>query len=241
MVFRLARAAPRCLCVLARASRGLLLCAALLAAAEVPVRADCAAVGDTPICHGLRESELIFLADVVGVQDATAAGMRVADVRFRVLERFKGVLTADVTLRFDATQAERFTFVPGQRLLVYASRSQGRWHSGCTRTRAVSEDDPEIDILRGLTTTRPGGPLSGVVMSTTDAEQRLLLGVRVSLLGNGVDQQVTTGPDGVFQFGWVAPGTYSLVVAGPRGAEERRTVVVERRSACVGAGVIQLR
>jgi hypothetical protein len=217
----------------------------ILPLVDVPLRADCAAVGDTPICYGFGESELIFLADVVDVQDATAGGTRVADVRFRVVDRFKGVVAPDATLRFDATQAERFTFVAGQRLIVYASRSQGRWHSGCTRTRVVGDDDPEIDILRGLTTGRPGGPLSGIVMSTTDTGQRLLLGVRVSLRGGvsdgGVNRQATTGPDGVFQFDWVAPGTYSLVVAGANGAEERRTVVVERRSACVGAGVIQLR
>jgi hypothetical protein len=216
-----------------------------LAATDAPLRADCAVAGDTPICHGLGESELIFLADVVAAEDATAGGMRVADVRFRVLERFKGVVPPDATLRFDATQAEHFTFVPGQRLLVYASRSQGRWHSGCTRTRAVHDGDPEIEILRGLTTGRPGGPVSGIVMSTTDAEQRLLLAVRVTLrggaVGGGADRQVTTGPDGVFQFDWVEPGSYSLVLTGPRGEETRRTVVVERRSACVGAGVIQLR
>jgi hypothetical protein len=225
--------------------RRLLLCAVLLAAAEVPTRADCAVVGDTPICYGLGESELIFLADVISVQDATAGGMRVADVRFRVLEPFKGVLAPDATLRFDATQAEQFTFVPGQRLLVYASRSQGRWHSGCTRTRVVGADDPEIDILRGLTTGRPGGPVSGIVMSTTDAEQQLLPGVRVTLRGSavdgGVERQATTSTDGVFQFGWVEPGSYNVVVAGPRGVEEQRTVVVERRSACVGAGLFQLR
>jgi hypothetical protein len=217
----------------------------LLAAARAPLRADCAIVGDTPICYGLGESELIFLADVVSVQDATAGGMRVADVRFRVVERFKGVVTADATLRFDATQAEHFTFVQGQRLLVYASRSQGRWHSGCTRTRVVSDGDPEIDILRGLTAGRPGGPVSGIVMSTTDAEQRLLLGVRVTLRGSGADsgveRQATTGTDGVFQFDWVEPGSYTLIVAGPQSGEERRTVVVERRTACIGAGVFQLR
>jgi hypothetical protein len=109
----------------------------------------------------------------------------------------------------------------------------------------VSDGDPEIAILRGLTTGRPGGPVSGIVMSTTDAEQRLLLGVRVSLRGGGTDggvvQQVTTGPDGIFQFDWVEPGSYTVVVAGPGGAEQRRTVVVERRSACVGAGIFQLR
>jgi hypothetical protein len=216
----------------------------ILAAADVLLRAECAVVGDAPICNGLGESELVFLADVVSVQDATTGGMRVADVRFRVVERFKGVLTPDVTLRFDATQAEHFTFVSGQRLLVYASRSQGRWHSGCTRTRLVREGDPEIEILRGLTTGRPGGPVSGIVMSTTDAEQRLLPGVRATLQGgidSRIDRQATTGPDGVFQFDWVEPGSYTLVVAGPRGVEERRTVVVEQRSACVGAGVIQLR
>jgi hypothetical protein len=230
---------------LASRTTRLLLCAVLLAAAEVPIRADCAVVGDTPICYGLGESELIFLADVVDVRAATAGGMRVADVRFRVRERFKGVLTPDATLRFDATQAEHFAFEPGQRLLVYASRSQGRWHSGCTRTRVVGDGDPEVDTLRGLTSGRPGGPVSGIVMSTTDAEQRLLPGVRVTLRGSGtdggIDRQATTGPDGVFQFDWVEPGSYSLVVAGPRGVEERRTVVVERRSACVGAGVFQLR
>lgn len=217
----------------------------VIGALDVRLRADCAVAGDTPICYGLGESELIFLADVVGVRDTTAGGVRVADVRFRVLERFKGVLTPDATLRFDATQTEHFTFVSGQRLIVYASRSQGRWHSGCTRTRVVSDGDPEIDILRGLTTGRMGGPVSGIVMSTTDAEQRLLLGVRATLRGSGVDsgveRQATTGTDGVFQFGWVEPGSYSLVVAGPSGGEERRTVVVERRPACVGAGVFQLR
>jgi hypothetical protein len=213
----------------------------VVVAAEARLRADCAVVGDTPLCYGLGESELIFLADVVDVQDAAAGGTRVADVRFRVLERFKGVLTPDTTLRFDATQAERFTFVPGQQLLVYASRSQGRWHSGCTRTRVVSNGDSEVDVLRGLTTGRPGGPVSGIVVATKDAEQRLLLGVRVTLRGNGVERHATTGTDGVFQFDWVEPGSYSLVVAGLGGAEERRTVVVERRSTCVGAGVFRLR
>jgi hypothetical protein len=222
--------------------RLVILLAIALAAIDTPLRADCAVVGDTPICNGLGESELVFLADVLDVQAVTAGGSRVADVRFRVLERFKGVLTPDATIRFDASQAEHFAFAPGQRLLVYASRSQGRWHSGCTRTRVVAADDAEIDILRGLTAGRLGGPVSGIVLSTTDAEQRLLSRVRVTLQGAGVDQQASTGADGVFQFGWVAPGTYTLTVDGGSGRrEQRHTVVVERRSACAGAGVFQLR
>ena len=75
-------------------------------------------------------------------------------VRFRVVERFKGVREEqkelDASVKFDI---EGIQFVSGLRFVVYASvASDGTWRMACSRTGTVKQ---RPDDVRDLRTCRP--------------------------------------------------------------------------------------
>ena len=200
-------------------------------------------MGSAPICDAFKGAELVLLADVEDVTVGPNSNSFQVEVRVRVVEQFKGTLRSDQTIVFERPSVESFQFVKGQRVLVYANQSQGRLSSACTRTREAMATDGEVAALRALASGQPGGLVNGGLWSVEGGQARNRHGgVRVSLRGAGLKMQVTTEPNGTFQFGWAPPGAYILSVEGVDGYQsETRTVVIDRRSGCVAVPSILLR
>ena len=194
---------------------------------------SCAAVAT--ICAAYERSSLVFAGDVLSVQPEagpTRAGMTTR-VQFRVLERFKGAPGSDVTLSL-APSSEEFSYVEGQRLLVYAGRQRGAWSTACTRTTHASVAANEALVLRALRDGRPGGAIDGDVL-TAQRSRRGGPDIRVVLGRDGaVSSEMKTDFAGRFQTGWLTPGTYVVSVQKlTPGVESRRQGVVAPESGCI--------
>jgi hypothetical protein len=92
---------------------------------------------------------VVFVADVLGIDAVIDPIPFRYRVRFQVAESFKGADRGERVLDF-ASSPDDHVFKVGTRLLVYASRSGDRHSTACTPTRAVSNDDREVQELRKL-------------------------------------------------------------------------------------------
>ena len=119
-------------------------------------------------------------------------------------------------------------FEPGQRVLVYATRDgDGPWSAACTRTRLSNERSTEIEILRSLARGTPGGLIDGglVTVYGERAVTNRHPGVQTTLRSTSNRGQVlstTTNEAGYFQFGWISPGDYIVVLERRPGYERQQ-------------------
>jgi hypothetical protein len=192
-----------------------------LVCAAGEAKAECPGLGT--ICTSFDQAAAVFLADVESV--GAPAPRPSVEVVFRILEVFKGTPTPTMQLFWSV---ESYRFEPGQRVLVYATRdADGRWSSTCTRTRLLDEGSPEIEILRSLTRGTPGGLVDGGLV-TVYGERHVTNrhpGVRMTLRSTSKRGQVvsaTTNGAGGFQFGWISPGDYIVVLERRPGYERQQ-------------------
>jgi hypothetical protein len=101
-----------------------------------------------------RRATYVFLGDVAALKREKAPSVDF-QVRFKVLERFKGVRDDELTLRFKSTSNE-FRFAEGQRILLYAYKFGTEVTAGCSRTRLATAEDPEVRELRQLASGKTG-------------------------------------------------------------------------------------
>jgi len=152
-----------------------------------------------------------------------------------VLESFKGRLRDQVTLSLGPS-SEEFSYVKGQRVLVYARRLGTEWSTACLGTRQVSPEDEGVVVLRGLRAPQEdGGVIEGTVATPQRLRTRPARNIRVVVRrGSTVVAELQTDDGGRFQTGWLSPGTYGLSteVNDQRGTA-RREVVVSRRARCI--------
>jgi len=167
----------------------------------------------------------------------------VTHVQFRILERFKGSPGDDMSLALSPSSAE-FSYVKGQRVLVYTNRvadtfvrasPRGAWSTQCTRTRQVSLSDSELLVLRALHDNRPGGFIDGYVQIPEPLQADRPPDFRVVVRRDGaVVSETRADAAGRFRTKWLAPGKYVLSVQRPSpGPENRREVVVSAESRCI--------
>jgi hypothetical protein len=211
---------------------------------SAPARAEC--VARSAICHSLDGAGVVFTADVEAIRVIQGDRSFRVEVRFQILEAFKGAVAGERTLQF-VTTAESFQFQVGQRVLLYASFAEGAWSSDCTRTRIADEADAEIRVLRALARGQAGGLLDGNLVSVEDGRVRTnrYPGLRVTISpksGKGSTQSAITNAAGQFQFDWVSPGDYILVLAGGSSfADERREVNIRASERCLTLPMFVLR
>jgi hypothetical protein len=199
-------------------------------------KASCAAPG--PICTSFDQASAVFLADVESV--TASATLPLVDVAFRILEVFKGA--PGPTLQFTSS-VESYRFEPGQRVLVYAMwHGGGLWSATCTRTWLFEERHSEIEVLRSLARGSTGGMLDGGLV-TVDGERAVTNrhpGVRVTLRSTsnrGRVSSTTTNEAGYFQFGWLNPGDYIVVLERRPGYERQQ----QRVRVAIGQRCLSLR
>jgi len=219
----------------------IVLVASAICFGSAAARAECVTGLEQPqICGALSASDAVFLADVEDVRLVPGSGSY--EVRFRVLEAFKGISLGERTLRLIGS-SESFSFQIGQRVLVYARTDGDAWTTQCSRTRLAEQLTGELEVLRALVTRVPGGLVDGHVVTADGANTYPGLPVVLrATSGRRIVQSVTTNGAGYFRFEWLSPGVYTLVVEGGSSfLNEQKTFVVRKSGTCLTVPVIVLR
>ena len=109
-----------------------------------------------PPCAALEQSSIVFVGEALAAgpfeQKVGPDRFRLIpqSVRFRVIERFKGLTGEQNEVAASiAVQVEGFLFVAGPQYLVYArAGSDGKWHTGCSRTGTLKLRSADLRELR---------------------------------------------------------------------------------------------
>lgn len=182
------------------------------------------------VCTRFKHSGSVFVADVRDIARVKTAGGWFNDLTFDVLEPFKNVKRGVTTLRMPPS-VEGHNFRAGERVFVLTTRNKdGSWSNGCTGTRAVHEDDPDVRMARVLARGEDGASIGGRLVSVDNGRviwTREHPDVRVTLRRtSGATSVVSTNRQGVFLFDWVRPGDYYVSVENQRGYPRLRQRVV---------------
>jgi hypothetical protein len=122
-------------------------CGILLAFSARPT-AECGV--PPPTCDALANATLVFYGEVLdsaftpnylAPNEQSKDGRQ--EVRFNVLQAFKGVEKGAFTGTFNFTYETVF-FKPGARFLVYASSRNGRLETACSRTTELSKSTESV-------------------------------------------------------------------------------------------------
>jgi hypothetical protein len=103
----------------------------------------------------------------------------------------------------------------------------------------LNRNDPELRVLRALVDGQPGGLLDGNLVTVEEGRERSnrYPGFRITLrpkFGRGPSMTVTTNQAGHFQFDWVSPGDYILVLDGGSSfANEQREIHIRALERCL--------
>jgi hypothetical protein len=93
--------------------------------------------------------QLVFVADVLGIDNVLQPESYRQRVRFRVIEAYRGIERGEQVVLFRPT-AEDFKFEASQRVLVYATGTRDNYSTQCTATRVVTLEDGLLAELRQL-------------------------------------------------------------------------------------------
>ena len=209
----------------------------------------CTCAGERAPCQEYWEASAVFIGTVI---EGRLITVKEGDyqfenraVRLSIDEAFRGVEGAEVEVVTGLGGGDcGFGFRRAQQFLVYAYRSEGdqKLHTSiCTRTRAISEADPDLLYIRGLSKAKPGGTISGVVVrerrnETGGSNGESLAGVKVMIDGPQKAEAVTDAK-GQFKVEGVQPGEYTIVPAAPKGLATRgpdtKVTVADRGCAVV--------
>jgi hypothetical protein len=105
----------------------------------------------------LKAPPLVFVADVLSIENVLQPESYRYRVRFRVIETYRGIEAGEQVVQFRPS-AEDFKFEVSQRVLVYAGGTRDNYSTQCSPTRVVTLEDAELQKLRELTrkqVTRP--------------------------------------------------------------------------------------
>jgi hypothetical protein len=118
------------------------------------VSAECFSV---PPCEELGQASVVFVADVV---EAGEPAERISPtqfkaapqpVRFRIIERFKGIGVdeREIAARIAFSSAETVFVTAGTRYLVYArTLPDSTWSTSCSSTKLIDRAADELTQLR---------------------------------------------------------------------------------------------
>jgi hypothetical protein len=188
---------------------------------------------------------MVFVArvtQVVPTDDQPLGPVLAQTVTFTVIEDFKGTAGGSATLTFDPAAPDARVFTPGETVLVYARPTADRslWFAGCSRTRRVGTNDPELETLRRLQIGQRGGSLEGTLVVPANrrppavAHDASLDELRLSAqaLDGSETFTILSQSSGYFLFPWLRPGVYRLRFESPRFVPVVRDVVVGDDARC---------
>ena len=193
----------------------------------------CSCAGERAPCQEYWEATAVFIGTVIEGRLVTVKEgdyeHQTRAVRISIDEAFRGVEGAEVEVLTGLGGGDcGFGFRRAQQFLVYAYRSESdqKLHTNiCTRTRAISEADPDLVYIRGLSKAKAGGTISGEVVrerrnETGGSKGEPLAGVKVTIDGPQKAEAVTDAK-GEFKIEGVEPGEYTVVPAAPKGLATR--------------------
>lgn len=201
--------------------------------------------GPGSICAEFAGHPVVFVGTVVQASpeadDRTLGPLRLQVVHFQVAEDFKGSSGSSTTLQFDPAADGARIFSIGETVLVYARRDGEGWFAGCSRTRRVTRDDPELVTLRQLQALIPGGSIEGTLEVSDNprppAPARNVDLDKLPLSAQALDGSGTVSilsqPGGTFLFSWLRPGAYRIRFESPEFVPVVRDVVVAEKSGCL--------
>src|SRR5687768_11690451 len=209
----------------------------------------CSCAGEGAPCQEYWEASAVFIGTVIEVRLVKVKEgdyeLQRRAFRISIDEAFRGVEGAEAEVLTGFGDADcGFGFRRTQQYLVYAYRSESdqKLHTNiCTRTRAISEADPDLVYIRGLTKAKAGGTISGEVVrerrnETGGSNGEPLAGVKVTIDGPQKAEAVTDAK-GAFKIEGLQPGEYTVVPAPPKGlatrGEDRKVKVADRGCAVV--------
>lgn len=209
----------------------------------------CSCAGQSAPCQEYWEVTAVFIGTVIEGKLVTVKEgdfeHQMQAVRLSIDEAFRGVEGAEVEVLTGLGGGDcGFGFRRAQQFLVYAYRSESdqKLHTNiCTRTRAISEADPDLAYIRGLSKAKAGGTISGEVVrerrnETGGSNGEPLAGVKVTINGPQKAEAVTNAK-GEFKIEGVQPGEYSVVPAVPKGlairGPDKKITVADRGCAVV--------
>src|SRR5712691_963948 len=97
------------------------------------VRGECIRINES-FEQAFMRFQLVFFADVLGIDNVLQPESYRQRVRFRVIETYRGIERGEQVVLFRPT-AEDFRFEASQRVLVYASGTRDSHSTQCTATR----------------------------------------------------------------------------------------------------------
>lgn len=209
----------------------------------------CSCAGPSAPCEEYWEASAVFIGTVIEghLANVKEAGYehQMNAVRLSIDEAFRGVEGAEVEVLTGLGGGDcGFGFRRAQQFLVYAYRDkedQKLYTNICTRTRAISEADPDLVYIRGLSKAKAGGTISGEVVrahrnETGGSKNEPLAGVTVTIDGPQKAEAVTDAK-GTFKIEGIQPGEYTVVPAAPKGlatrGPDKKVTVADRGCAVV--------
>jgi hypothetical protein len=201
--------------------------------------------GPGTICADYDAADYVFVARVSQVtpspDDRSVGPLLNQTVTFDVIEDFKATAGSGATLSVNPAARDARLFTPGETVLVYAKRvERSLVFAGCSRTRRVRLDEPELLTLRQLQLDARGSSLEGALQISPNVRPPAL--PRSADLGNvqisvqpmdGSDTVVVrTEPSGYFLVPWLRPGAYRLRMDSPALAPAVRDIVIADKTRC---------
>lgn len=189
----------------------------------------CSCAGESAPCQEYWVSTAVFIGTVIEGRLVTVKEddfeRQTRAVRMSIDEAFRGVEGAEVEVMTGLGGGDcGFGFRRAQQYLVYAYRSKNdqKLHTSiCTRTRAISEADPDLMYIRGLSKAKPGGTISGKVVrelrnESGGSNSQPLAGVTITIDGPQKAEAVTD-VKGEFKIEGVEAGEYKVMPTAPKG------------------------
>jgi hypothetical protein len=206
-------------------------------AAGIRPAAACSCVGTQSPCQAFATSEIVFVGDVLSVEETG----RAFHMRLRVGRALKGITEATADLWSDASTNCGVRLEEGKRYVVYTSLRDGKMSiaaCGYGRELAPGEPDPQLPPVPGsiygrvarydIDRIRMFEPLEGIPS------------VRIALDLPAGRVTATSDQWGNFRFADVPPATYTPAVDAGQGLAPwvPREVVLPGRDACVETQVV---
>ena len=227
----------------------LLIFASLIIGLSAVEARACTCAGSSAPCEEYWEASAVFIGTVIEgrlitVKDGDFEHQMNA-VRISIDEAFRGAEGAELEVITGLGGGDcGFGFRRSQQYLVYAYRSESdqKLYTGiCSRTRSISEANPDLLYIRGLSNAKAGGTISGRVVrerrnETGGSNSEPLAGVTVTINGPQKAEAVTD-EKGEFKIEGVQPGEYTIIPAMPKGlgtrGEDPKVKVADRGCAVV--------
>lgn len=209
----------------------------------------CSCAGQSAPCEEYWEASAVFIGTVI---EGRLVSVKEGDfehqmnaVRISIDEAFRGAEGAEIEVITGLGGGDcGFGFRRSQQYLVYAYRDkddQKLYTNICTRTRSISEANPDLLYIRGLSKAKAGGTISGEVVrerrnETGGSNGEPVAGVKVTIDGPQKGEAVTNAK-GEFKIEGVQPGEYTVVPALPKGlairGPDKKIKVADRGCAVV--------